>query len=69
MRVEVRPWGGRGERRVGSNCFLSELFPLPATLSSYSVMELFIVPDSKYHSSEHWSQERAAGTDRVLGWV
>lgn len=29
--VEVRPWGGRGERREGSNYFLSELLSLPAS--------------------------------------
>lgn len=43
MGVEVRPWGGRGERREGNNCFLSELLSLPASLSSCSVMELFSV--------------------------
>lgn len=51
----VGPWGGREERREKQPFSLGVVHLSASHAFSYSVMELFIVFDSKHYGSEHSS--------------
>lgn len=59
---EVQAGGPLGRKRRKEH--LQDVFPhLPALLSSYSVMELFIFPDSGHQGSEYLPAGKSSGED------
>lgn len=67
----VRPWGGNGKWREKSSCLLSELLLpcLPATLSSYSVMDCLLFLTERTAARNTRVQERGAGAASGAGRV